>query len=160
MLHLTTPKTVAKRPRKLESFSRLPGHLVRRVHQVSTAYFTEECGSDLTAVQYAALVAIGSHPGIDATRLSQAIYFDRSTIGDVLDRIESKGWIIRQSAQNDRRIKSVTLSSSGHEVLRQVAPAIRRVQERLLAPLTASEAKTIVRLLTKMADAGDQGDGD
>jgi len=106
------------------------------------------------------LVAIGSHPGIDATRLSEAIYFDRSTIGDVLDRIESKGWIIRQSAQNDRRIKSVTLSPSGREVLRQVAPAIRRVQERLLAPLTASEAKTIVRLLTKMADAGDQGDGD
>lgn len=154
------PKFVAKRPRVIESFSRLPGHLVRRVHQVSTAYFTEECGGDLTAVQYAALIAIGSHTGIDATRLSQAIYFDRSTIGDVLDRIESKGWIIRQSAQNDRRIKSLALSPSGHEVLRQVAPAIRRVQERLLAPLTASEAKTIVRLLTKMADAGDQGDGD
>jgi len=154
------PKTVAKRPQVFESFSRLPGHLVRRVHQVSTAYFAEECGGDLTAVQYAALVAIGSHPGIDATRLSQAIFFDRSTIGDVLDRIESKGWIVRVSAQNDRRIKSLKLSRSGHEVLRQVAPAIRRVRERLLAPLTPGEAKTIVRLLTKMADAGDQADRD
>lgn len=154
------PKTVAKRQRVLESFSRLPGHLIRRVHQVSTAYFTEECGGDLTAVQYAALVAIGSHPGIDATRLSQAIYFDRSTIGDVLDRIESKGWIVREWTANDRRIKSVKLSPSGHEVLRQVEPAIRRVQERLLTPLTTSEAKTMIRLLTKMADAGDQGDGE
>ena len=51
----------------------MPGHLIRRVHQVSTAYFAEECGPDLTAVQYAALVAIGAHPGIDATRLSQLI---------------------------------------------------------------------------------------
>jgi DNA-binding MarR family transcriptional regulator len=153
--------TIAKRRTVLESFSRLPGHLIRRVHQVSTRYFAEECGSDLTAVQYAALVAIGTHPGIDATRLSQVIYFDRSTIGDVLDRIESKGWIVRESTANDRRLKLLTLAPAGHEVLRQVAPAIRRVQERLLAPLAPGEAKTIVRLLTRMADAGDdQRDGD
>lgn len=130
----------------------LPGHLIRRVHQVATACFSEECGGDLTAVQYAALVAIGSHPGIDATRLSQVICFDRSTIGDVLDRIESKGWIVRKSAPGDRRIKSLVLSPSGSAVLRQVEPAIRRVQERLLAPLSPGEAKTIVRLLSKMAD--------
>ena len=149
------------RRKALESFSRLPGHLVRRVHQVATAYFAHECGGDLTAVQYAALVAIGSHPGIDATRLSQAIYFDRSTIGDVLDRIEAKGWIVRESSAGDRRIKVVTLSPAGREVLRQVTPAIRRVQERLLAPLTEDEAKTFVRLLVRIADAGDeQADGD
>jgi DNA-binding MarR family transcriptional regulator len=143
-----------------ESFSRLPGHLIRRVHQLATAYFTEECGADLTAVQYAALVAIGSHPGIDATRLSRVIYFDRSTIGDVLDRIESKGWIVRQSTSDDRRLKLCTLSPTGREVLRQVAPGIRRVQERLLAPLTAGEASTVVRLLAKMADASDAGRDD
>jgi MarR family transcriptional regulator, lower aerobic nicotinate degradation pathway regulator len=150
--------TIPKRQKVLESFSRMPGHLIRRVHQVSTAYFGEECGADLTAVQYAALVAIGSNPYIDATRLSQVIYFDRSTIGDVLDRIESKGWIVRQSTASDRRLKLLTLAPAGEEVLRQVAPAIRRVQERLLAPLSPGEAKTIVRLLTKMADAGDAGD--
>ncbi len=153
--------TAARRQRVRESFSQLPGHLIRRVHQVSTAYFAEECGGDLTAVQYAALVAIESHPGIDATRLSQVIYFDRSTIGDVLDRIESKGWIVRESTADDRRIKLLTLSPAGQDVLRQVAPAIRRVQERLLAPLTSSEAKTMIRLLIKMADAGeDEGDDD
>jgi DNA-binding MarR family transcriptional regulator len=144
------------RRKALESFSRLPGHLIRRVHQVATAYFADECGGDLTAVQYAALVAIGSHPGIDATRLSQAIYFDRSTIGDVLDRIEAKRWIVRESSAGDRRIKVVTLSPAGKEVLRQVTPAIRRVQQRLLAPLTEDEAKTFVRLLGRIADAGDE----
>jgi DNA-binding MarR family transcriptional regulator len=138
-----------------ESFSRLPGHLIRRAHQVSTAYFSEECGGELTAVQYAALVAIGSHPGIDATRLSEVIHFDRSTIGDVLDRIESKGWVVRQSTPNDRRLKLLTLSPAGEEILRQVAPGIRRVQERLLASLTAAESKTLIHLLAKIADAAE-----
>jgi MarR family transcriptional regulator, lower aerobic nicotinate degradation pathway regulator len=135
-----------------ESFSRLPGHLIRRVHQVATAIFAEECRGELTAVQYAALVAIGAHPRIDATRLSAIIYFDRSTIGDVLDRMDAKGWIVRQSTPTDRRIKRLTLSREGRKVLRRVAPAILRVQERLLEPLTAGEAKTIVSLLAKMAD--------
>jgi DNA-binding MarR family transcriptional regulator len=151
----------ARQQRVRESFSLLPGHLIRRLHQVSTAYFVEECGGDLTAVQYAALVAIGSHPGIDATRLSEIIYFDRSTIGDVLDRIESKGWIRREYTSSDRRIKRLGLSSLGQEVLQHVAPGIRRVQDRLLAPLTAAEAKTLVRLLGKMVDGGeDDGGGD
>ena len=153
--------TAARRQRVRESFSLLPGHLIRRLHQVSTAYFAEECGGELTAVQYAALVAVGSHPGIDATRLSEIIYFDRSTIGDVLDRIESKGWILREYTSSDRRIKRLELSSLGQEVLQHVEPGIRRVQDRLLAPLTAAEVKTLVRLLGKMADGGeDDGGGD
>jgi DNA-binding MarR family transcriptional regulator len=153
--------TALKRQKVRESFSRLPGHLIRRVHQVATAYFAEECGGDLTAVQYAALVAIGAHPGIDATRLSEIIYFDRSTIGDVLDRMESKGWIQRESTPNDRRIKLVKLSPTGQDVLQQVEPGIRRVQERLLAPLRDAEAKTLVRLLAKIANGGeDDGDDD
>ena len=152
--------TAAARQKVRESFSRLPGHLIRRVHQVSTAYFAEECGGELTAVQYAALVAIGSHPGIDATRLSEIIYFDRSTIGDVLDRMESKGWIRREYTPSDRRIKRLDLSSAGQEVLHNVEPGIRRVQDRLLAPLTAAEAKTLVRLLGKMADGGEDDGGD
>lgn len=132
----------------------MPGHLVRRVHQVATSHFAEECGADLTAVQYAALVAVGSHPGIDATRLSELIFFDRSTIGDVLDRIEAKGWIVRRAAPHDRRAKLLELSALGRATLRTVEPAINRVQERLLAPLTPREAETLVRLLTKVADGG------
>jgi DNA-binding MarR family transcriptional regulator len=148
------------RRQALESFSRMPGHLVRRVHQASTALFAQECGLDLTAVQYAALVVIRSHPDIDATRLSQAIFFDRSTIGDVLDRLEAKGWVIRRATAHDRRIKRLALSPAGRAVLAQVEPAVRRVQERLLAPLTAAEAKTMVRLLTKIAEAPNAGDLD
>ena len=53
-----------------------PGHLIRRAHQISSALFAEECGAfDLTSVQYAALVAIRTNPGVDATRLSSLIAF-------------------------------------------------------------------------------------
>jgi DNA-binding MarR family transcriptional regulator len=148
--------TETRRSRALEAFSTMPGHLVRRVYQVSTALFAQECGDvGLTPVQYAALVALRSHPRIDATRLSQAIYFDRSTIGDVLDRLEARGWVVRHPSPDDRRIKLLTIAPDGREVLRRVEPGVRRVQQRLLAPLPAKDADTLVRLLAQLADEHD-----
>ena len=137
----------------MDAFTTMPGHLIRRAQQISTALFTEECAAfDLTSVQYAALHAIAANPQVDATRLSALIAFDRSTIGDVLERMEAKGWIERTSSDRDRRVKLVRLSPAGHRLLRQVAPAVRRVQERLLAPLAAADRDTFIRLLTELAE--------
>jgi len=137
----------------LDAIYLMPGHLIRRVHQVSTALFAEECAAyDLTSVQYAALFAIKANPGVDATRLSALIAFDRSTIGDVLERLETKGWIVRSASPHDRRIKLLHLTEAGVKLLRQVAPAVRRVQERLLAPLPPGDRAAMVRLLRELAD--------
>jgi len=131
----------------------MPGHLIRRAQQISTAIFTEECARfDLTAVQYAALSAIEANPGADATRLSALIAFDRSTIGDVLERLEAKGWVARDPSRQDRRIKLLRITPAGTALLRDVEPAVRRVQERLLAPLPPRDRATMLRLLGRLAD--------
>src|SRR4051795_13354005 len=76
-----------------------PGYLFRRMQQVAVAIFMEECRAfDLTPVQYAALVAIQTHPGIDATRLSAVIAFDRSTLGSVIERLQAKDFVERRPA--------------------------------------------------------------
>src|ERR1700709_500625 len=77
-----------------------PGYLFRGMQQIAVAIFVEECKPfDLTPVQYAALVSIHTHPGIDATRLSAVIAFDRSTLGNVIERLEGKTLIERQPAR-------------------------------------------------------------
>ena len=137
----------------MDSLFLTPGHLIRRAQQVSTALFADECaGHDLTSVQYAALLAIEANPGMDATRISALIAFDRSTIGDVLERMEAKGWIARQPSEQDRRVKLVRLSPAGRCLLRKVGPAVDRVQQRLLAPLAEADRATLVRLLGQLAD--------
>ena len=131
----------------------MPGHLVRRAHQISTALFADECAAfDLTSVQFAALHAIERNPLVDATRLSALIAFDRSTIGDVLERMESKGWIERTPSARDRRVKLVRLSRAGSLLLRRVATAVQRVQDRLLAPLAEADRANFVRLLSQLTE--------
>lgn len=137
----------------MDDLYQMPGHLIRRAQQIATALFTDECAAfDLTSVQYAALCAIRANPQVDATRLSSLIAFDRSTIGDVLERLEAKGWIVRTASTQDRRIKLVRLSPAGLNLLHQVGPAVRRVQERLLAPLAPEDRGTIIRLLGELAE--------
>src|ERR1700710_2846584 len=90
-----------------------PGYLFRRMQQIAVAIFVEESKAhDLTPVQFAALVAIHTHPGIDATRLSAVIAFDRSTLGNVIERLEAKLYIERKPAREDKRVKLLHLTRS------------------------------------------------
>lgn len=136
----------------MDGLYQMPGHLIRRTHQISTALFAEECGGfDLTSVQYAALAAIRANPDVDATRLSQLIAFDRSTIGGVLERLEAKGWVLRSPGTADKRVKLLRLTLEGERLLRRVEPAVRRVQQRLLEPLAPADRATVLRLLGQIA---------
>lgn len=141
----------------MDDLYQMPGHLIRRAQQVATALFADECAAfGLTSVQYAALFAIEANPRVDATRLSSLVAFDRSTIGDVLERLEAKGWVVRTPSPQDRRVKLVRLSPAGVRLLRQVAPAVRRVQDRLLAPLAPRDRGTIIKLLAQLAEPHNQ----
>jgi MarR family transcriptional regulator, lower aerobic nicotinate degradation pathway regulator len=134
-----------------------PGYLFRRMQQIAVSVFVEECKDfDLTPVQYAALVAIRTHPGLDATRLSLVIAFDRSTLGSVIERLEAKSYIERRPGTTDRRVKSLHLTPAGRSLLRTIRAAVDRAQERMLAPLKPAERKTLMELLVRLVDLNNE----
>jgi MarR family transcriptional regulator, lower aerobic nicotinate degradation pathway regulator len=134
-----------------------PGYLFRRMQQIAVAIFMEECKAfDLTPVQYAALIAIRTHPGIDATRLSAVIAFDRSTLGSVIERLESKQLIERKPALGDKRVKLLHLTKSGAALLREIMSSVDRAQARMLQPLKAADRKVLLALLTQLVDLNNE----
>ncbi|WP_298105252.1 MarR family winged helix-turn-helix transcriptional regulator [Bradyrhizobium sp.] len=134
-----------------------PGYLFRRMQQIAVAIFIEECRDfDLTPVQYAALIAIRTHPGIDATRLSAVIAFDRSTLGSVIERLEAKGYIERKPAPEDKRVKLLYLTKAGSSLLRDIMPAVDRAQVRMLQPLKPADRKTLLVLLAQLVDLNNE----
>ena len=125
-----------------------PGHLIRRLQQISFAIFMSEARAfDVTPVQYAAIFAINNHPGIDQTALCNMIAFDRSTIGDVVTRLEKKRLIRRQNGPLDRRTKSLYVTPLGRRLLQDMAPAVAATQRLILGPLKARERDAFMRLL-------------
>jgi|SRR5579862_334266 len=130
-----------------------PGHLIRRMQQIAVAIFMEECRDfDLTPVQYATLVAVSAYPGIDATRLSALIAFDRSTLGSVIGRLEGKKYIERRASADDSRVKLLHLTELGRKKLAAAAPAVDRAQQAMLAPLKPADRRNFMRLLAQLVD--------
>jgi DNA-binding MarR family transcriptional regulator len=144
-------------PITMDAVYTAPGYLFRRMQQIAVSIFIEECRvCDLTPVQYAALVAIHTHPGIDATRLSAVIAFDRSTLGNVIERLETKALIERKPSRGDKRIKLLYLTRAGAALLREIMPSVDRAQARMLQPLKAADRKTLMVLLTQLVDLNNE----
>lgn len=146
---------------KIKDIYSQPGHLIRRAHQIATAIFAEETRDfDLTAVQFAALLAVRDYPGIDATRLSELIYFDRSTIGNVLGRLEKRGFLTRKNSIQDRRAKHVYLTSKGRSVTRKVSTTAPRISSRIFEPLSPGERMQFMKLIAKLVATEQSGAAD
>ncbi len=144
-------------PITIDAVYAAPGYLFRRMQQIAVSIFMEECKAfDLTPVQYAALIAIHTHPGIDATRLSAVIAFDRSTLGSVIERLQAKDFVERKPAPEDKRIKLLYLTKQGTAILREIIPAVERAQARMLEPLKPTERKTLMGLMTQLVDLNNE----
>jgi DNA-binding MarR family transcriptional regulator len=141
----------------MQDLYRMPGHLIRRLHQISVSVFAERmraAGHDLTPVQFAALAALEAYPGVDQATLAGLIAYDRATLGGVVDRLEAKGLLAREVSARDRRARVLRLTGEGAQALARVRPDVEAVQAGILGGLDPAERETFLRLLQKATDAG------
>lgn len=130
------------------SIDQQPGHMIRRLHQISVGIFMQEAGElGVTPVQYAALQVVNNQPGTDQRTLARTIALDASTTGGVLDRLEARGWLERRMSPDDRRARLLFITPPGAQALADTVPAMLRTQEQILAPLTARQRSEFMRLL-------------
>lgn len=134
----------------------MPGHLIRRLHQISTQVFAThakaaEC--DLTPVQFAAMDAIETHPGADQARIAALIAYDRATIGGVIDRLEKKGLVRREVSARDRRAREVYLTEAGAETVAAMLPVVRAMQDDILRGLDSEQREIFLELARLATDA-------
>ena len=132
----------------------LPGHLLRRCHQISVALFLDECdGLDLTPLQFAVLHTLAGEGPLDQATLGGMTALDRTTVAVVIGRLEARQLLRRSPSARDRRAKIVSVTERGRHLLAQALPAVARAQSRTTAPLDAAETAEFLRLLRKLADA-------
>lgn len=130
-----------------------PGHLIRRLQQIGSAIFmAETAGFEITPVQYSALLAVRNHPRIDQTTLMEIIAFDRSTIGEVLGRLETKQLVKRTVAKSDRRARTLLITPAGRRLLSILTPKVNNAQKRIMAPLTSVERAYFMQIMKRLVD--------
>ena len=144
-------------PPEMSSIHGMPGHLIRRLHQISTSVFADRmaaAGHDVTPVQYAALATLAEHPGIDQATLAGLIAYDRVTIGGVVDRLVQKDLVERSVNAQDRRSRVLALTDAGGVLVAALAPIVTALQDDILPGLDPAERAQLLALLARAADAG------
>ena len=137
---------------EIDIYSR-PGHLIRRLQQIAVAIFMAETAEfGITPVQYSALLAVRNHPGIDQTTLMEIIAFDRSTIGDVVRRLERKRLIKRAISAKDRRTRALCITPAGRRLLARLKKSVDAAQLKILEPLDRHDRETFMRMMRKLVD--------
>jgi MarR family transcriptional regulator, organic hydroperoxide resistance regulator len=95
---------------------------LRRIVKAIQDYSHEVSGKfGVTGPQLWALKTISREGSLPLGELSKKMYLDPSTVSGVIDRLESKGYVIRDRNQEDRRVVKVRLTPAG-ELLVEKAP--------------------------------------
>ncbi len=106
---------------------------------------------DLTPGHFGVLVLLCRNPGISQTALAKAVGVERSTLGEVIEKLEARNLVKRKPAPEDRRSHAVRLSPQGERLLDQATPLVRDHEDRIAQNLSGKERKLLLDLLNRIA---------
>ena len=131
--------------------------LLHRANQIGTESFVSAQGdSDITARQVQVLAAIEANEGSSQTAIVEITGVDRSTLADIVRRLQKNRLIERRRSKEDARAYVLKLSEAGREALASGKPALAAVEKNLLAALPAKDRSVLVDLLCKMVEAHEE----
>jgi DNA-binding MarR family transcriptional regulator len=130
----------------------LPGLLGYRLRLAQQAVFRDFAASvpELSPGRVGILLLIDANPGVNQSRLAQAVGLDRSTLVGVLDALEERGLIERRRGA-DRRTNGLWLTQAGRVLVARLKRRIEQHESRVAARLTAAERTQLLALLEKLA---------
>jgi DNA-binding MarR family transcriptional regulator len=109
---------------------------------------------DLSPAQFNLLNVLSGHPdGISQTDLGRELLTHRSNVTGMVDRLEERRLVARNSAEGDRRAWRVALTEAGRALIAEVRPAYHAASEEATAGLSDRRAAELKADLERMAAA-------
>jgi DNA-binding MarR family transcriptional regulator len=131
-----------------------PGFLIRRLHQLHCSLFLEETrGFDITPVQYSLMTALAARGELEQNSLALEIGLERTSVAEVVPRLQGRGLVQRRRSSDDGRVKLVRLTRQGSALLRKMALPVKRAHDRTLDQLGTSERDLFLLQLIKLVEA-------
>ena len=84
--------------------------------------------------------------------LAERIGIEEPTLARLLTRLESGGWIKRESARHDRRCKTVHLQNKSSALLHRIEETARDLRHELLETIPRCDLQTCMRVLSDIRD--------
>ena len=134
-----------------------PGFLIRRLHQLHCALFIEETRDyDITPVQYSLMTALAARGELEQNNLALEIGMERSSVAEVVPRMQRRGLLRRRRSLEDGRVKLISLTHKGANLLQRMAGAVQRAHDRTIDQLEAPDRDWFMLQLIKLVEANQE----
>ncbi|MET0516491.1 MAG: MarR family transcriptional regulator [Nitrospiraceae bacterium] len=111
----------------------------------------------LTPSQFDVIATLGDTDGMTCTELSAATLVTKGTLTGVLDRLEAKGLIRRESVVDDRRSIRINLTDKGDQLYRKTFAAhVAFIRPFFEQALTRKDAEQLRILLLRIRRSFEQ----
>jgi DNA-binding MarR family transcriptional regulator len=148
-LAITTPHVAGDED--VGEIRNIVGFHLRLAYGTVYRHFTETFSHlGLTQKQVSVLWLVDDHPGIAQTGLAQRMRMDRATTMAIVNRLESKRYLVRRKSKTDGRKQALNLTDSGRKALMRAKGAIGQHEDWLKARFTRQEVVKLIELLTRI----------
>lgn len=133
------------------------GFLIRRAQQLHVAVWSRVVSNEISSIQYSILALLERHSGASQRELCDQADLDRSTIADLVTRMERRGLISRRRDPRDGRRNILEITADGLSERHRLQPFVEQVQEELVAPLACEDRELLRRTLRAVVDRDENG---
>lgn len=129
------------------------GFLVRLIETRAAALYDQlTAQNEITPRQFGAMLTLYQRGALTLTELATHIRVDRSTLGEMVNRMAERGLIRKEANDSDRRSATITLDKTGQQALLRLVAGAAQLQEELLAPLPQKDRAQFLRCLKLVAE--------
>jgi DNA-binding MarR family transcriptional regulator len=108
----------------------------------------KEQGFDITPEQYGILMLLREEEGLSQKEIGDVLFKDKPNISRMLDALERKRLILRQST--DRRSFAIFLTGEGKKLAEEILPIKLELEKKTLTGLLARELELLESLVNKI----------
>lgn len=105
----------------------------------------------ITPAGFSVLEVLRQNPGLTQSKLAEAVHLDRSSVVPLLDKLETKHLLYRQTSTKDRRNNHLYLSEEGTQILEASKEKVAEHEARISGTLNRDERRTLMSLLARLA---------
>lgn len=105
----------------------------------------------LTGPQLTVVKLLDQIGDLSLSELSERIRAQNSTVTGIIDRMERESLVARVRSKEDRRVVHIRLTPKGRELAEQIPVEPMEIFREALESLAPSDAKDLLRILTKVA---------
>ncbi len=131
---------------------KMVGLELRKAQSLAAQTFLQVLGGRILPGHFTILILIANNPGQSQSRIAKAAGLDRSSLVPVLKQFEKDDLINRVSARNDRRSKTMTITSSGKKFIKKYTGEIQKLEDTLIEGLGKDNHAKLSELLIQLQE--------